>query len=233
MRLSAQGFIRRIMTNLVNPYRFAAAGGGVPVVEDYEFTENQDATTITFTAPAGIQSGELLLILGMADTNSSQAWSTPAGWTKHAAVQAQNTSYVILYKIADGTETDVTVTNNFADQLGWYIRVSGANATPIDAYAFSQTVTGPTHVITAITTTVDNCLAIYGLSHDGGDGLPFSVAGAGWTEEAEGQAGTAIGDASACWGTKEQASAGSTGNATVTASVSNGSSSYQLAIAPA
>jgi hypothetical protein len=74
---------------------------------------------------------------------------------------------------------------------------------------------------------------IYGLSFDGGDGYPFGVSGTGWAEKDEHQTGTSgSGDVSGCFGSKDLASQGSSGSATVSCSVSDGGAYFQLAIAP-
>ena len=70
------------------------------------------------------------------------------------------------------------------------------------------------------------------LGFDGGDGSPFSVSGTGWSESGDLANGTGAGGGG-CWGTKEQTTAGLTGDATVTSSTSDGSVFFQFAIAPA
>jgi hypothetical protein len=71
------------------------------------------------------------------------------------------------------------------------------------------------------------------LSFDGADGDPFSVSGTGWSEQGEQGPGTDLGHSSGAWGTKSQATAGATGNATVGCSTSDGAAYFQLAINPA
>jgi len=221
--------------HIINPYRYAAAGGGggVPVVED--FTGNiQDASNaiITLTAPAGITSGELLVLMVGSD-NSSAIWPIITDWTRLINITGGNTTIGFYYKIATGSETDVDVNGATVDKIGWYLRISGVNTTtPIDN---SGTGTGANsvHAIPSINTTQDNCLALYCLSFDGGDGYPFSVAGAGWSQSDELRVNEFGNTSSGCFGTKEQASTGATGDATVTCSVSDGATYFQVSIAPA
>jgi hypothetical protein len=132
------------------------------------------------------------------------------------------------------SDGDVTITMTGTDEvLGWYIRISGADTTsPIDVKNFQDYLgAGSSHDIEGVTTTVNNCLAFYGIAFDGGDGSPFGQP-TGWTEQGDAASGTDSADASAAWGTKSMASAGATGTAVVSNSSYDGASGFQLAIAP-
>ena len=168
--------------------------------------------------------------------NTTPQWNTPAGWTDEGlGLGGNGANFTIFTKVSDGTETDVTVTLSVAsDLLGWYLRISGADTTtPINISATETSLPSLSFATPTVTSTVDGCLAIYGLSFDGGDGYPFSVSGTGWAQTAELQAGSAGSQSSGCWGEKEQTTAGATGDATVTSSISDGATYFQLAIAPA
>ena len=222
--------------HIINPYRYAAAGGGggVPVVEAWAAsnTGGTSGTLLNLTAPSGITSGELLVAICGGDANLN-SWVTPTDWTQELFSGNNSANVVVFWKISDGGETDLAITySTGADLLGWYIRISGENSTPIDVSGIG-TGASSTHVIAEVTTTVADCLVLYGLVFDGGDGVPFSVAGTGWTETDEQTSGTAFDKCCGCFGTKEQATAGVTGDATVTSNVSDGASYFQLAIAPA
>jgi hypothetical protein len=217
-------------------------GTSAPVVEGFQATNGGSATStnLVLDAPAGITPGELLLLIVGNDDNTATAQfgTTPAGWNYigEGGDNSADAHIGAFWRIADGTEgPTVTVVAQSADNWwGWYIRISGADTTtPINVNNFAQsTGNAGTHNIPQVTTTVDDCLAIYGLAFDGADGYPFSVA-APWTEQDEQQAGTSNTEASGCWGTQDIPTAGGTGIAAVTASVSDGAAYFQLAIQPA
>ena len=220
--------------HIINPYRYAAAGGGggVPVVDDFTKTTIQVSSTITCTAPTGIASGKVLVLLM---TSRASTYTTPSGWTLIQSANSFNASCAAFYKVSDGTETDVTVTISQAivGQVGWYLCISGANATPIDVTGPAESSFDSSFIASSVTTTVDNCLAFYLFGFEGGDGFPFGLSGTDWTESDEGQSGTDGAASSGSWGNKEQATAGATGDATITSSTTDGGSRFQFAIAPA
>ncbi|MFH1416049.1 MAG: hypothetical protein ABIH89_08225, partial [Elusimicrobiota bacterium] len=211
----------------------------VPVVEDFEATTSGGAivNNITLTAPAGITTGELLLlIVGNCDTNTGIRFNAVAGWNKVGeSGNATSDSHIAVYwRAAVGGEGNQNVTTVGNYQIfGWYLRISGAlTSGPINVSNFTQSAaSADPHTIPQIQTTVNNCLAIYGLSFDGGDGDPYSVT-LPWVESDEQASGTADPGASGCWGTKFQASAGWTGNAIVNPNISDAAAYFQLAIAP-
>ena len=170
----------------------------------------------------------------VSDSFSAPYGTTPAGWTNLINYAGNSAAVGIFYKIASGSEGDVTVTVVHADHIAWYLRVSGVNTTtPFNVTASPATGIGSSRAIPEVTTTVDSCLAFYLLSFDGGDGYPFSVSGTGWTESDDHQSSTGGSVSSGCWGTKEQATAGLTGDATVSCSASDGQAYLQFAVAPA
>ena len=221
---------------IINPYRYAAGGGGgIPVVEAFSAVTSTTTTSITATDPGGITSGELLMLLMTSDTAIDPYTTTPSGWTLlQSFVNSNSAAYGIFYKIASGSEGDVTVTVGSADHIVWYLRVSGANTTtPINVLGSSNAGAGTNSTALSVDTTTDNCLAFYLNSFDGGDGYPFSISGTGWTETDEQQVSTSGSANSGSWGNKDQETAGATGNVTITASTSDGQSTVQFAIAPA
>ena len=214
--------------HIINPYRYAAAGGGIPVVEAFQTTTG--VNNITVTAPAGITSGEMLLILISID-GSAGSVSTPAGWTELTVESGGGCYNYTFYKISDGTETDVTIVGaTTGNKAAFYIRVS---ASSIDVSGTSSSSTGFSHAITEVTTTVDNCLAFYSLAFDGADTTSLNVSGTGWSESGYLQSGSGGVGITGCWGTKEMATAGATGTATVASTSSDGTSNCQFAVAPA
>ncbi len=216
----------------------------IPVVEAFT-TKTHSAgspqSSIVLTKPSGVVVDDLLILFCLSDDNGSDDafQDTKSGWT--VMLQTGNSSsdakLAIYYRIADGTEASTeTVTMDATDDvIGWYLRISGVDTTtPINAQnegvssgnASSRNVTG-------ITTTVDDCLVFYALVLDGADGSPFSVSGTGWSEsdELETPSGDNT-DVSGCWGTKDMASQGATGTASVSWNTSDGHSWCQFAIAP-
>lgn len=69
-------------------------------------------TTSDIAYPAGIQAGDLLVIA--LHVNLNRTFTAPAGWTVvSSGTTATNNQTVMIYKVADGTETGtVTITND-------------------------------------------------------------------------------------------------------------------------
>jgi len=218
-----------------------SGGEGIPIIAS--MTEQGDtapSTSLTLNKPSGVESGDLLLLIVMNDDRSATAFSdNKNGWSfLNTSGDASSQAHVaVFWKIADGTEGPTeTVTSAGSDEwMGYYLRITGADSTtPINANNFAQSsANSANHIIPAVTTTIDDCLVLYGLSFDGGDGYPFSVSGAGWSEEDEHQTGASgSGDVSGCFGSKNLTSQGSSGSATVSCALSDGAAYFQLAIAP-
>lgn len=195
------------------------------------------ASSITLTAPTGITSGDLLLLICMddADNQGTTLFVAPAGFVSINSAQngANDTTVNVFWKIAVGGETAITVDHSgVSDELmGWFVRVTGTDTTtPVHTVGVNAFGVGTSLLIPASTTTVAYCLAFYVQSFDGGDGFPFSVAGTGWAKQDEGQENTDGNTISGSFGTKGIVSSGSTGDATVTASVSDGMTAFQFSI---
>ena len=221
---------------IINSYRYATGGGGgIPVVEDFVATTSTTTTSITAIAPSGITANELLILLMTSDTATDPYGTTPSGWTKLFSSGSSGSAAIgIFYKIAAGSETDVTVTVGSADHIVWYLRVSGVDtSTPINVLGTANAAAGNNLNALSIDTTVDNCLAFFLYSFDGGDGYPFSVSGTGWSLTDEQQVSTSGSVNSGCWGNKDQETSGATGNVLIGASTTDGQTAVQFAIAPA
>jgi len=211
----------------------------IPVVEGFAVSSDASSVSSLVVAKAtGVVAGEILLMLVInerADV-TTDTYNVPTGWTKLVALVSTSSSLdcsgMWYWREASGDTGDdaptVTWTGG-ARCIGWYIRVSGADVTtPINIAGVFAADIGTEIIVPSITTDAANCLAFYGVTFDGGDGAPFSVAGTGWTESAEATTG---GRSSGCWGTKEQAAAAATGTATVTiGGVSDGLIGVQFAI---
>ena len=163
-------------------------------------------------------------------TDANAGPTPPTGWTEEFDSSLNAVTIQLFHKIADGTETDIDLGSTGQEVVAFWLRVSGAGA--VDLYGLSSN-SGTSHTISGITTTVANCLVIYGLAFDGADSATFNVTGTGFTQSDTGNSLNGGAGVGGTWGTKEQAVAGATGDATVTTTASDGSSSFQIAIAPA
>lgn len=215
-----------------------------PVLEGFETNTSGSALSITINKPSGVVSGDLLLaILGVEDFSGGDPWGTPTGWTKLGNVAgAPGCDFQVFYRVSDGSEgASETFSHNFGfgvELLGWYIRISGVDTTtPINVFGTSGSGSGSSIVASSVTTTAADCLAFAICAFDGSDGLPYSISGTGWPstiatnqELASNTGGSGV---SAAWVVKTVSSAGSSENATFTASASDDFVSRQLAIAPA
>lgn len=216
----------------------------VPIVENFAVnsSDSNPSLTLDAIAPSGIVAGELLLLILTSDffvTTGDDFFDAISGWTKvnESLLGDRNGARIAVYwKEAAGGEGDQAFTFVLnSDVAAWFLRISGADTTsPIDAELFSGTLSDlSSHVIGEVTTTVADCLGIYGLAFDGGDGFPFSVSGTGWSESDEVQTGTSGTNLGACFGTKSITSAGLSVDATISCSATDGASYFQIAIAPA
>lgn len=216
----------------------------IPVVQS-GFTSNTavPGSSLSLSKPTGLVAGDLCVVIvgndysGGTDAQWDNTTNKPTGFTLiFENGNGPSASHLgAFYRVIDGGESwPISVPAlNSEDFWGYAIRVTGVDtASPLNATgtALNQGTDTTSHVIPAVTTVNDDCLCFYALAFDGGDGDPFSVSGTGWTEQAEIEAGTGAGNASGCWGTKDQAAAGSAGTATVTSTASDTSTSRQFAI---
>ena len=68
--------------HIINPYRYAAAGGGgIPVVEAFTDTTVTSGDPV-LTAPAGIVENDLLIIIGLSEGTPH---ALPSGFTEEIA----------------------------------------------------------------------------------------------------------------------------------------------------
>jgi hypothetical protein len=198
------------------------------------------ANTLTLTKPTGANApavGDTLLLLVGSDDLSAIAqfgqWSVGQGFN-YITEQGDATYDVhaaIFTKICDGTEgaTIDVWAESLDDLAGFYIVVenSGEGITP---FAWSSSSVA-THVADEITTPVNNCLAFYFAALDGEES-GWSVAGTGWAEVAEEYVGASGQGVSLTFGTKDMATAGLTGDATLTKPATDGSVATQFCLIP-
>lgn len=206
-------------------------------------------TTISSTAPSGVQAGDLLICLAVCDNLAGTAQfddttNKPTGFTLIKQVSLAggvDCCLAAFYRVATGGESWPIAwkhagMNLNQDLAAWMLRITGADTTnPINATGTeaSDATVSTDLVIPALTTDVADCLGIYLMVSDGSDTAPYSVAGTGWTEQAEVEqpADDAAG-VGGVYGTKSITSAGSSGTATVTQTVNDGAIGFQIAIAP-
>jgi len=212
----------------------------IPVIETIEKNQGGAGQSINLTCnkPAGVEIGDLLVLICANEDDSAvpQFWDNKAGWEfiDESGDFSSDAHIGVFYRIATGTEdASETVVAESADQwCMFYARISGVNPdNPINISNFASTFSESVHVIPSIITDVDNCLILYGLSFDGSDGFPFSVAGP-FVEEDEVQNPQSQGFNSACWGSRDLATAGASGAASVTCSLSDGAAYFQIGINP-
>jgi len=215
----------------------------VPVIEGWT-TTSATASSITLTKPTGVVDGDLLLIVVMNDdlTNTAQ-WDAstyfPTGFTfiNESGDNLCDCHTAAFWRIADGTAgSTIGVSAESSDNyVGFYFRISGAHATtPIHQVgADSNTTSATTGVITEVTTTVDDCLCLAVVSTDGATLVPADSVSGSWST-ADGITNELSG-VGAEVATQGKATAGATGDCTFdwTGAGSNGSSGFQIAIAPA
>lgn len=221
------------------------AGSGllIPVIDSYSSASNGTATftTLTFNKPASVENGNLQLIMMVTenDTSGATAQYSLTGWTNlgEGGNSTQAARIGILYRIADGTEGSTEVVNINMDNvnaLGWWFNISNANTSDIfNTSNFTQSGgNASTHIIPALTTDADSCLAIAGLSFDGADYTGTLTNGWAWRTNQDTLSayyGSGVG-VSGIWGSRTVLSAGSTGVDTITVGVSDGAAYFMLAI---
>lgn len=224
-----------------------ASGGGstIPVAES--FTQafiTSNSTNITVDKPTGVLNGELLVIITgtQVATNSPQfnQDTAPAGFTfyENTGSSTAGAHQGVFWRIADGTEASTFTVQtgiNSNNTRRWIacIRISGNDpVVPIGRIA-SFNGENNTPVLSSMNTTADNSLVLYGLTTYGADRAPFSVSGTGWseTDEVDDTTGDATGT-DGVWGQKDMATAGATGDVTITttAGLDSGYAGMQIEI---
>ena len=231
--------IKNIAGELVTKDRIGlpptGGGGGAGLVIEGATSDAEQSGQDTYTLPADIESGELILVICSNDDPNNPDSLSITGYTKilEVGTSAVDVHLAAFYKIADGTETEVTITNGRADTAVFMFRISGQAATPINAQAEGLTTGALT--ISGVTTTVDNCLVFTAFAGDGGDTTPIAFTGTGWSKTGADLTtrGVVAGGCSLAYGTQVQATAGTVPDSTGTPALSDGMTGLQIAIAPA
>ena len=208
------------------------------------------ATSASVAKPTGVAVGDLLLIVvGNDSPSATPQWNNttnkPSGFEfiNTAGGSLSDAHVAMFWRIADGTEgsTFSTTCANATITSGWLIclRITGADPTaPMNAVGSDVETNdsiNPT-TVTQCTTTVADCLGVFGLSHDGAAYTSFSVGGTGWFNAGEFPSETASpspNGTGALLGIKVLGAAGGSGDATVSATgTQDGMGAFQIAIAP-
>jgi hypothetical protein len=223
--------------------------GDFPVIQTYAWRDEDTSGGNTCIAdrPTGITVGDLLLIMAMCDSvDTGPVFSDNlTDWDFDGTVGNANSATHIGFfsKIADGTEA-ATETITFSGTASFrgaaYFRIDGHHTTAWldDLQTTTQESDQFAQDIAAATSTVGDCLVLYGILSDGGDTYPHvpTVAN-GWIATSQfisEQIRTDSAGFAASFGRRGLISAGSTGIAEIdTTTEQETSASFQLAIAPA
>lgn len=112
-------------------------------------------STLGLNAPAGIQSGDLLLL---SVTNSTVDPTDPSGWTRIGTY----TQLTVYYKVTSGTESTVVFTGLDADAAGVMVAYRGVASLTAGNYNYSANTSSPT-TLSITTTEFNSCVvSIYG-----------------------------------------------------------------------
>ena len=135
-------------------------------------------TNTTLTAPAGIQNGDLLVIIF--DIGASGTPPTPTPPSGFSMIPSFSSPLSITaggftvkmyawYKFASSESGNYTVTHSSASSQGYIVALSGADpTTPFSPNPTTNTGTGSTTTATGFTTSYDNSLIMF-VSSDWGD----------------------------------------------------------------
>ena len=215
----------------------------LPVLEA-GWTINESGTprgSFGLSEPSSAGADDTLVMMGINDPpTGAQVWDTKTDWTREFQVgnSSADCSAAMYWRPWDGTESWdelFQVTSGTYHMGGVMLRISGADTSnPIHKFTLHDpaVVSTNTHPMLGFTTTLDDCLCLYGFSFDGGDGDPFSTSGAGWSEFQEIHNGTGGADGGGCFGQRDLATAGASGTVTITSFTSDGGVGFQFAIAP-
>jgi hypothetical protein len=153
----------------VNPVDYDDFAYSGPIVSSWQ-TSLQTSTgpSLNMVAPSGISTGNLLILAMSAYCPVTLTYfNTPAGWTKAGEYGNSNPdSYAaIFYKVSDGTEGNVTITNNNSSywMCGTYFNITGAAAvSPLLTTQGTASASNITDIVlnTITPTTIADCMLI-------------------------------------------------------------------------
>jgi len=134
----------------------------MPAIRDSSFNFNTSTGTTLVLPAVNLVANDLLIAFICIDTGTAAVTST--GWTE--LFRTTSTSQLVcMYKISNGTETDVTFTYTLETAVGCLISIKDVNTTnPFGATpVFNSVASATTAKITMqqITTTIPNSLVLY------------------------------------------------------------------------
>jgi hypothetical protein len=213
---------------VINSYVFANESSGI-VVESYVTTTGLTTSSLAATLPSGLSNDDLLIaIIGSSyDGSALNHIKDVTGWTEQVEIVDGSTTAgvrsAIVTRIVDGTEgsTETFTFGSARNIIITIVHITGnATTSPLEVLGTSyQGGSAASHTITGITTLTANSLAFYSFAYDeNGTGLPYTPSGTGWSETVS----TEIAGIGLSFGTKDMATAGATGDVTITPSRSDG-----------
>lgn len=209
----------------------------LPVIASYTSDVNVSAgVPITLTVPSGLIVGEYLLAILANDSPSLNPFLPVSGWEiiEQSGTGVSDSMLAVFGRVVDGTEgatVDFYSDATASYHSGFMLRIQNVdNTKPIDVIGTHWEEWNSVHNIPSITV-LDDTLAIAMISMDGGDGVPMTVTGTGWTKGddnyggAPSSAGVSLG-----WAYKDMVQAGDTEICTFTPSASDGCTGFQIGI---
>jgi hypothetical protein len=169
---------------VANTTQVTAQETDIPVIEEVSFTDGGSAEIdeLELASPINIIPNELLVMIVCSDNAGDDTYfNDVSGWTKlgESGNSVCDSHIALYYQVANGSQVFTNVTGiTTSNLLGWILRISGVDANDsIEASNFAaSTATGTNpQIVPSITTLKDNCLILYGIAFDGGDGYPMSV----------------------------------------------------------
>ena len=219
----------------------------LPVIDNFTYNRATSGA-LSLTEPTGVVSGDGLVIIASAEVTNpgGDIFTTlPTGFTKIAEAGDNNSDVntAAWYRVSDGAESSpISITHGGnGDSGGWYIRITGVNATMLQVVgAVLEGGNSATAIIPSLTTTAADALVIYACGSDGADTANSTQTVAPdppWTlqdtkRSPNASTNSGVGQS---WGYRDMASIGASGTATVTLTspFTDGRAAFQFAISAA
>lgn len=212
----------------------SAAGGGrtLPVYQGQN-TWSTNASTpgaaINVPLPTEVATDDYVLVGISCDASASP--TTPTGWTLHGNDDDRRFFYGKLYEVADGSNFTITIPHGTSQKQAavttCYADVD--TTTPIDVTGTMTADAGSPQTAPGVTTVEDNSMLItFSGTRASSNGITDFTSSSGYTERAEVVAGTGGAVCSAWLSEKAQATAGSSGDHSITLTGTTGSGGCQI-----
>lgn len=157
----------------------------VPTVENHTTADSGGATqtSLTIPEPTGIVANEVLVAIGMSDTDGADGnnlSTTETGWTKIAEVGSGDSDCAVAawYKVAAGSDGSFTFDCTDSDELiGWYLRISNVDTsdptggTSSQLWASFLSLPMKTTASPFVGTELETAMVICALATDGSDAV--------------------------------------------------------------